>query len=420
MAIQISIASTDSAGRIVLGWTPMQATLRFLNGPGPAVSVPAVATSTGSGGGLVLSTSRTHRGGRTLALEIPGDGSPVQFWVAGEFGRPSSDIGDAAIRITDSATGADLGGTIATVRIRKDAQSLAPVERDRFLAAFGMLNARGTGRFRDYRDMHVQSTLGESHGDRGFLPWHRIYLLDLERDLQAIDPIVTLPYWRFDQPAPSIFAAAFMGTPDNVGRLQFTPGHPFFTWQTDGKPGISRTPNFPVALAPPGLIGEQALIRSTSSFEGASPQSGFRFMEGDPHGYAHTSFRGPISNPATAPRDPLFFLLHANVDRLWAKWQWFRRRWSDSDPDAFPLTGVAPAGHNIGDTMWPWNGVVVGTRPPTAPGGALSPSTLTTAPGPAPTVRASLDYGGVLGGPVLGFDYDDVPFEMPDTAAVTG
>jgi len=42
-------------------------------------------------------------------------------------------------------------------------------------------------------------------------------------------------------------------------------------------------------------------------------------IEIDPHGYAHTSFGGWISSVPTAAKDPLFFMLHANVDRLWAK-----------------------------------------------------------------------------------------------------
>ena len=53
----------------------------------------------------------------------------------------------------------------------------------------------------------------------------------------------------------------------------------------------------------------------------ATQYPAFRTMEGNPHGSAHTSFGGSISSIPTAARDPLFFLLHCNVDRLWAKWQ---------------------------------------------------------------------------------------------------
>jgi len=49
-----------------------------------------------------------------------------------------------------------------------------------------------------------------------------------------------------------------------------------------------------------------------------------------------------------------------------------------------------------------------------APGGTLAPSPLTSAPGLSPTVGALIDYQGILTPPSrLGFDYDDVPFEIP-------
>ena len=102
--------------------------------------------------------------------------------------------------------------------------------------------------------MHVSAATAEAHGNVGFLPWHRAYLLDLERELQAIDPSVTLPYWRFDRPAPNVFTREFMGVSNAVGRVEFAAGHPFNTWRTDGALGISRTPLFSTGSAPPGLL----------------------------------------------------------------------------------------------------------------------------------------------------------------------
>jgi tyrosinase len=141
-------------------------------------------------------------------------------------------------------------------------------------------------------------------------------------------------------------------------------------------------------------------------------------IERNPHGLAHTSFGfGWIISPPSAPRDPMFFLLHANVDRLWAKWQWFFKRTVDADPNAYYNGPTVKPGHNISDTMWPWNGITGNPRPDTAPGGALAPSALTSVPGPSPIVRSMIDYQAVNGGAHLGFDYDDVPFEMPASVA---
>jgi tyrosinase len=190
---------------------------------------------------------------------------------------------------------------------------------------------------------------------------------------------------------------------------------------TEGQIGITRRMGFPPNQKPPGLLTEQKIIAFGNGrfsifgepFVGL-PQGG---IERDPHGKAHTSYKfGWIISPPSAPRDPLFFLLHCNVDRLWAKWQWFYKRTKDTDQDAFYHGPTVEPGHNIGDTMWPWNGITGDPRPDTAPGGGLAPSTLTSAPGPSPTVRSMLDYQAVNGGAHLGFDYDDVPFEMPDGA----
>ena len=84
-------------------------------------------------------------------------------------------------------------------------------------------------------------------------------------------------------------------------------------------------------------------------------------LERNPHGRAHVSFRGYIFDIDTAARDPLFYLLHCNVDRLWAKWQWLRRRFDKTSTGTFPFlgragqAGAARVGHNLLDTMWPWN-----------------------------------------------------------------
>jgi tyrosinase len=79
--------------------------------------------------------------------------------------------------------------------------------------------------------------------------------------------------------------------------------------------------------------------------------------------------------------------------------------------------GATRIGHNLLDTMWPWN-QVTGTgagddRPPTAPGGNLPQSKMVNFPGLTPMVGDMIDYQGALN-PAnrLGFDYDDVPFDF--------
>ena len=409
MTVELILPGLDALGRSFLTWTPVEARARLLNpvGAGP---VRITLRSVGTVGRVRFATTRTHLGTPTLRLDLPVSGAPVRFFVAGEFGRPSVTLGDTTIEARGTGSLGVLGSKPVTVRIRKDAETLTAAERDRFLAAFGTLNGGGSGRFRDFREMHLNSTSAEAHGNMGFLPWHRAYLLDLERELQAIDPSVALPYWRFDRPAPNLFTRRFMGVPNSTGRLQFTAGHPFGTWRTDGQLGIVRRPSF--ANAAPAVLNETQTI----ALGGAAPNAAygsFVAMEGDPHGSAHVSFfQGFIQSIDTAARDPLFFLLHANVDRLWAKWQWIHKRTNPTQARAFAPAIGNQVGHRLADTMWPWNGVTGAPRPSTAPGGTLAASPSTTAPGARPRVRAMIDYQAVAAGAPLGFAYDDVPFEV--------
>jgi tyrosinase len=368
------------------------------------------------GGQVVFFDAIAGTGQAELQLSLPSDGTPVDFFLAGLFGRPSTTDGDAAVEVIDTNAAQVLSITRLMVRIRKNAVQLTVAERNRFRSALATLNDRGMGRFSDFRAMHTNAASPEAHGLAGFLPWHRAYLLDLERELQQIDASVALPYWRFDQPARKLFTRAFLGVPDTTGAVQFSADNPLQFWTTDQSVGVVRRPRFNPQTEAASVIDEAA----TLALGGAGNVYGsFLDMEVDPHGAAHVSLNGFINSIQTAARDPLFFLLHANVDRLWAKWQWFNRRFDITSTDTYSFLasagdpGATRVGHNLNDTMWPWNQVTTAPRPPSAPGGDFPSSLLTSAPGPTPTVGALIDFQGVLSpASRLGFDYDDVPFEL--------
>jgi tyrosinase len=415
MIVQIDITGTDPQGRVFLTWAPVKATARLVGGTatGP---VDVVLRSAGPVGGLVFDTIRSDQGAASLTLKLPDNGNPVSFWIAGEFQKSSSAYGDAIVQATDKSTGSVLGSKAVMVRIRKNAQTLPAAERDRFLAALGTLNAQGQGAYRDFRDMHTAASDREMHGNVGFLPWHRAYVLDLERALQSIDPSVAVPYWRFDQPAPSVFTRDFMGQSDPNDAVVFRPGHSLEHWVTDGQSGITRGLRFALN-APANVINEF----QTFALGGAGNTfAGFQRMQGNPHGSAHVSFRGPVNFPPTAVRDPLFFMLHANVDRLWAKWQWVNHRADANMPEAFAQPSPNRIGHHLGDTMWPWNGITGNPRPPTAPGGPFPPTAVTPVPGATPKVKDMFDHLAVIAGDPLGCAYDDVPFELSPTMVAGG
>ncbi|MBC7900500.1 MAG: tyrosinase family protein [Saprospiraceae bacterium] len=406
MNVQLQINNSTSSGARFVSWAPSPCRIRVTNPSGATgltVSIKITAKTVAGGGAVVFRQGTTGAFSNSLTLTVPIFGISVPFFIAGKFGSPSVNNQDVTI---EAHRGTTLVGSVRImVRVRKNANTLTPGERSRFVSAMAQLNNQGAGPFADFRDMHTNVSAPQAHGPPAFLPWHRAYLLDLERELQAIDPSVSLPYWRFDQPAPNIFTLDYLGVSNSIGTVQFSPTNPLQFWKTDNILGITRRPFFNTAAAPPGLRTEAQTLALGNLYQS------FRSLEGNPHGSAHGSFGGLISSINTAARDPLFFLLHCNVDRLWAKWQRQLGRFDPAQAASYDSNPGNPIGHNLPDTMWPWNGITGGTRPPTAPGGAMAASLCVSAPGPQPRVRDALDYQGFVNSlSRMGFDYDDVRF----------
>jgi tyrosinase len=284
-----------------------------------------------------------------------------------------------------------------------------------------------TGRYLPFQQVHrlqIPPSFRDAHSAAAFLAWHRAYILRLERELQSVDPSVSLPFWRFDQAAPNVFNVNFMGvtatSPSTNTLVTFANTNPLFTWSIEGNAGIRRRPQFAPSAVPAGVNTQDQTLALGTVY------SSFRTMEGNPHGSAHNagggidpSAFGWLSSLSTAVRDPLFFMLHSNVDRLWARWQFVNSRFSTTSTASysplgtFPGSGSTPIGSYASDTMWPWNGVTGTPRPATAPGGPFPPSsTYPNTPPVQPRPLNSIDYrtnppGNFAG---MGFSYVDVPF----------
>jgi len=443
-AVVVSIGSVSHFDDYV-AWRPVRATVRLAASSGSPMNVTLRNMTPAPGGGrLVFGADPELTPGvqpppmlSTLNLSLPADGSSVTFWVAGEFGRPSANDKDAVLEVIRAGTAQVLGREGMMVRIRKNANTLTASERQRFTEAMARVNLT-LGNYVDHQHIHStvdlieNSALVTSQGHSGpaFLAWHRPYILRLERELQAVDPSVALHYWRFDEPAPNVFSSSFMGGPAEGGFASFDPGHPLGVWNIEGLSNIRRSPAFgPNQI--PSLISTEASTLALGGSGSTAAYSGFRTMEGNPHGRAHTqagSGGGWVGSISTAVRDPLFFMLHANVDRLWAKWQWLNDRQNPADALAYSPQGAYPnpgsgtiwLGHYADDQMWPWDGrtgfVVTGDvrtrRPATAPGGRLPVPAPPAAAIQIPRPRQLIDYDQwtLLGVSGLGYAYDDVPF----------
>ncbi len=392
--------------RVYLSWTPSPCILRASPGGVADRQVVLRNADTTTGGQLVFRAAYGDAPQDSLTLTLRGDGSDLNFFIAGKPGFPSTNDQDGKLSVQDAATNTVLLEQPLMVRIRKNANTLSTGERDRFLAAYAAFNAR-TADYQVFLDDHNLQANPEIHGRPSFLVWHRVFVLDIERRLQEIDPSVCMPYWRFDQPAPNLSQDDLLGGhPDPVtGRVTFAGSNPMRNWTVNGNTGVVRRPGFNTDTGNPSLRDETATLALGSGYEQ------FRTMEGDPHGSAHVSFNlGPINNIGTATQDPIFFMLHCNVDRLWAKWQWTNNRFEPSDNNSFSSNGSTGFGDAPGDTLWPWDGDASLHKPPTSPGGPLPQLNFAAMPSPHPKVEEAIDYIGKTEGHTHYVSFDDVPF----------
>ena len=221
---------------------------------------------------------------------------------------------------------------------RKNATNLTPDERSRFVEA--VLQLKQDGKYDQYAEIHAHS-MAHGHDNSAYLPWHRELIRRFEQDLKAFDASVALPYWNWavanrdgSGADPSIWADDFMGGPGDP----VTTG-PFKDW------GIRRR-NFDINTVPDTAASLTEVIDKSSYLE-------FRTSIENLHNHAKRWLGGEMNSITTAAKDPVFFLLLCNVDRVWAEWVEAHRDERSFAP-YLPVSG-APIGHNLNDTMWPWN-----------------------------------------------------------------
>ncbi|MFD7080596.1 tyrosinase family protein [Streptomyces sp. NPDC059918] len=255
--------------------------------------------------------------------------------------------------------------------VRKNQATLTPAEKSAFVNA--VLELKRTGIYDRYVNAHNWYLLNDSDfGDRtghrspSFLPWHRRFLLDFEAALQRIDKNVSLPYWDWtaDRTAnSSLWASDFMGGTRRSGDGQVLDG-PFafqggkwaLTVGVDRRTYLRRglgtgTPQLPMRADVDSVIS----IPEYDTAPWNSASKGFRnALEGwrgvNLHNRVHMWVGGQMTS-AASPNDPVFWLHHAFIDKLWAEWQ-----------AKHPKSGYLPAVRtpNVVDlrsVLSPWNNV---------------------------------------------------------------
>ncbi|KAI0237741.1 hypothetical protein L0F63_007257, partial [Massospora cicadina] len=212
-------------------------------------------------------------------------------------------------------------------RERKNFNDLGDKERTRLFAAINKLN-RGPrpNKWDDFATIHVEN-FDLCHRTEMFLIWHRLFVFKFEEALREIDPTVSLPYWDWtvasqDPSKDRVFSRDNFGgngirgnscVPDGVFKHFKVRGYD----QVDGFRGevcLKRNPDLSTkSFFSPELI-EIGPLSKTSMFEFGLE------LEMGPHAIVHSGIGESFMDKAS-PSDPLFFVHHAFVDKLWFDWQ---------------------------------------------------------------------------------------------------
>lgn len=140
--------------------------------------------------------------------------------------------------------------------------------------------------------------------DGFFLAWHRMYLHYFERIVRAAsgDPTFALPYWGYSPGGQRDLPAVFRSPASTANAL----------WTDQRVAGINAGSNLNAsAVDASGAMGNIVYSAFQSS------------LSGTPHGVVHVSVGGGcgwMSYFETAGMDPIFWLHHCNIDRLWEDW----------------------------------------------------------------------------------------------------
>jgi tyrosinase len=183
-----------------------------------------------------------------------------------------------------------------------------------------------------------------AHRGAFFLPWHRKFVEEMEAALMAIDQsIIALPYWPSEMSSGrgSLWTTNSFGPDGDPTNGDTVQTGPFAHWRalifnvSTGRleprqtEGLVRQLGRSVSKLPtPKDVESLYKIGQYDTDPWNTEAISFRNQcEGwygpGLHNLVHNWVGGDMT-AGTSPNDPIFFLHHANVDRIWWKWQ---QRW---------------------------------------------------------------------------------------------
>lgn len=210
---------------------------------------------------------------------------------------------------------------MSTIRYRKNINCLTSDELHDFREALAImfdLPGEDENSYEKLAGLHyLPSPFYCKHGNPGFLTWHRAYMFAYEKALQNINCDIMLPFWDWSSgPTTGVPAACTDST--YVNRNGDTIANPLYSGpmpESVGGGSTSRRGDIDTTTFDDIATSAQSTLTSLtfSTFQTS--------LNGGPHGLVHVRVSGEMGSFPRAGYDPIFYLHHCNVDRLWAQWQ---------------------------------------------------------------------------------------------------
>lgn len=209
----------------------------------------------------------------------------------------------------------------AKLLVRRDIMTYTDDEKNDLILRLNILKSNGKydlfsaihGDIRVFRQVHHTPL---------FLPWHRMLTFSAEKELRdalpPTDPPFTIPYWNSSRDSGAEGWSpmwGFMGPASGAPLDQYCLDESWVAmWRNAKGQCVSRVANASVTF-PPWQEVSAAVLKPGVPFLQAS-----KYIEETPHDHVHLHIAGTLRTFASSD-DPLFFLIHAYIDKIWDTWQ---------------------------------------------------------------------------------------------------
>jgi tyrosinase len=220
----------------------------------------------------------------------------------------------------------------APVRVRRDVMDLAstdPFFKKYAAAVAAMHKLPATDRRNWIRQAKTHADFCKHGPNLSFLHWHRHYINFFESICSEMigDPDFALPYWNWSKRSGVIPAPFYDIKELNVEHWKDPGVYTGKTWgpvNSVARRGLAKGKGL---LNDPQRGGSFTLAKIDSIRKLPNANAFRAGLEGSPHNDGHV-VSGALANGQTghigdglSPLDPIFWLHHCMVDRVWAEWQ---------------------------------------------------------------------------------------------------